>query len=185
MEDSQIIALYWRREEEAIARSEEKYGAYCRSIIRRILCTPEDAEECLSDTWLAAWNAIPPHRPAVLRTFFGRLSRNLSINRHLKNTACKRGGGEVETALEELRDIAGGETVEGTVEMAELGRSIDRFLRTLPEPECDLFLRRYWYLESAETIAARCGLRPGTVRTRLSRTRGKLRRYLEKEGYAV
>lgn len=185
MEDVQIIDLYWRRSEEAIAQSELKYGAYCRSIAGAILAAREDAEECVSDTWLAAWNAMPPQRPAVLRTFLGRLTRNLSVNRQLHNAAQKRGGGEVAIALEELKECAGGENAETVLEAAELGRVIDTFLRTLPEAECSLFLRRYWYLDSIDAIAQRFGLHTGAVKTRLSRTRGKLKKYLWKEGYVL
>ena len=185
MEDGQIIDLYWQRSEEAIARSEEKYGAYCRAIALQILRIAEDAEECLGDTWLAAWNAMPPRRPAVLRTFLGRLTRNLSLNRALQKHAQKRGGGEVSLALDELRECAGGDTAEEAFEAAELGRLIDRFLRGLSASECNLFLRRYWYLDSIDMLAARYGLRPGAVKTRLHRTREKLRTFLRKEGYAL
>ena len=127
---------------------------------------------------------MPPQRPTVLRTFLGRLSRNLSINRALHDKARKRGGGEVTAALEELREIGGG-SAEEAVEQAELGRLIDRFLRTLPEKECSIFLRRYWFLDSVEEIARRYGLRGGSVKTRLHRTRKKLREYLKQEGYAL
>lgn len=185
MEDGQIVDLFWARSEAAIAHSEEKYGAYCRSIALRIVTMQEDAEECVSDTWLAAWNAMPPQRPAVLRTFLGKLCRNLSINRYLKNTAQKRGGGEVDIALEELKECGSGDTVHQALEMEELTHLLDAFLRTLPEGECSLFLRRYWYLDSVETLARRVGLRPGAVKMRLSRTRGKLKEYLRKEGYAL
>ena len=171
MEDQEIIELYWRRSERAIACSEEKYGAYCRAVARQILRSLEDTEECVSDTWLAAWNAMPPH--------------NLAVNRRIYDGAQKRGGGEVTLALEELQECAGGESAEQTLETAELGRTIDRFLRTLPETECSLFLRRYWYLDSMETIARRFGLREGAVKTRLHRTREKLRVFLRKEGYAL
>lgn len=185
MEDREIIELYWRRSERAIACSEEKYGAYCRAVARQILRSLEDTEECVSDTWLAAWNAIPPHRPAVLRTFLGRLTRNLAVNRRIYDGAQKRGGGEVSLALDELRECAGGDTAEEAFEAAELGRLIDRFLRGLSASECNLFLRRYWYLDSIDMLAARYGLRPGAVKTRLHRTREKLRTFLRKEGYAL
>ena len=180
MEDREIIELYWRRSERAIACSEEKYGAYCRAVARQILRSLEDTEECVSDTWLAAWNAMPPHRPAVLRTFLGRLTRNLAVNRRIYDGAQKRGGGEVTLALEELQECAGGESAEQTLETAELGRSIDRFLRTLPEEvpaPAD-------YVPCGE-IARRFGLREGAVKTRLHRTREKLRVFLRKEGYAL
>ena len=156
MEDGEIIELYWRRDEAAIVHSEEKYGAYCSAIICRILRLPEDVEECLGDTWMAAWN----------------------------DKARKRGGGEVTAALEELREIGGG-SAEEAVEQAELGRLLDRFLRTLPEKECSIFLRRYWFVDSVEEIARRYGLRSGAVKTRLHRTRRKLRDYLQKEGYVL
>ncbi len=185
MEDREIIELYWRRSERAIACSEEKYGAYCRAVARQILRSLEDTEECVSDTWLAAWNAMPPHRPAVLRTFLGRLTRNLAVNRRIYDGAQKRGGGEVTLALEELQECAGGDTAEEAFEAAELGRLIDRFLRGLSASECNLFLRRYWYLDSIDMLAARYGLRPGAVKTRLHRTREKLRTFLRKEGYAL
>ena len=185
MEDREIIELYWRRSERAIACSEEKYGAYCRAVARQILRSLEDTEECVSDTWLAAWNAMPPHRPAVLRTFLGRLTRNLAVNRRIYDGAQKRGGGEVTLALEELQECAGGESAEQTLETAELGRSIDRFLRTLPETECSLFLRRDWYLDAVEAIARRFGLREGAVKTRLHRTREKLRVFLFFVWYAL
>lgn len=184
MEDLQIIELYWNRNEEAIARSEEKYGAYCWSIAQRIVARQEDAEECVSDTWLGAWNAIPPQRPVVLRTFLGRICRNLSINCSIRNTAQKRGGGEVNIALEELKEC-GGESAEDALETAELSRLIDAFLRTLPEMECSIFLRRYWYLDSIASIAERYHMRSNAVKTRLSRTRGKLKIYLREEGYAL
>ena len=184
MDDLQIIELYWRREEEAIIQSEEKYGTYCRAIAQRIVPRKEDTEECLSDTWLGAWNAMPPQRPAVLRTFLGRICRNLSINRAIWNTAQKRGGGEVDIALEELKEF-GSESAEDAVETAELSRLIDAFLRTLPEKECNIFLRRYWYLDSIASIAQRYRMQSGAVKTRLNRTREKLKCYLREEGYAL
>ena len=185
MEDGQIIDLYWQRSEEAIARSEEKYGAYCRAIALQILRIAEDAEECLGDTWLAAWNAMPPRRPAVLRTFLGRLTRNLSLNRALQKHAQKRGGGEVSLALDELRECAGGDTAEEAFETAELGRLIDRFLRGLSASECNLFLRRYWYLDSIADISKRFGCSESKVKTTLFRSRNQLRIHLEKEGYIL
>ena len=171
--------------EEGVALLLAQYEGMLRYIARGVLRDERDAEECLSDTWLAAWKAMPPQRPAVLRTFLGRLTRNLSLNRQLYNAAQKRGGGEVTIALEELKECAGGESAEGMLEAAELGRVIDAFLRTLPEMECSIFLRRYWYLDSVDAIAGRFGLRAGAVKTRLSRTRGKLKKYLWKEGYAL
>ena len=185
MEDGQIIELYWKRNEEAIVQSDIKYGAYCRAVAKQILSAIEDVDECVSDTWMAAWNAIPPQRPAVLRTFLGRLSRNSAVNRQIRNSAQKRGGGEVVLALEELKECAAPDETVMAVETAELGRVIDRFLRTLPEKECSIFLRRYWYLDSIDDVAERYGMRTSAVKVRLHRTREKLRTYLLKEGYAL
>ena len=102
MEDAEIIELYFRRSEEAIAESDRKYGAYCSSIAWRILKSREDSEECVSDTWLRAWGAMPPARPRFLRAFFGKITRNLSLGRYERDHAAKRGGGEVSIALDEL-----------------------------------------------------------------------------------
>ena len=185
MDESYIVGLFFARDEAALAECRRRYGAYCRAIARNILGREADAEECENDVYLAAWNAIPPAQPRSLRAFLGKIARNLALGRYERESAQKRGGGEVTLALEELQECAGGESAEQTLETAELGRSIDRFLRTLPETECSLFLRRYWYLDSMETIARRFGLREGAVKTRLHRTREKLRVFLRKEGYAL
>ena len=117
MEDCAIIALYWARDEAAIARSQEKYGGYCRAVAGRLLASPQDAEECVSDTWLAAWGSMPPHRPQALRMFFAKLTRRLAFNRYKANTAEKRGGGQLPLVLEELAEcVAGSEDVQQQVE---------------------------------------------------------------------
>lgn len=131
MEDQQIIQLYWDRREQAIWESDRKYGAYCRSIARRILAVEEDAEECVNDTWLHAWNAMPPQRPSILSAFFGKLARNLSLDRWRRNRAAKRGGSQVELALHELGDCLpapGGP--EQALDEKETGRVISQFLRS-------------------------------------------------------
>jgi len=183
MDDNAIIALYWAREERALEETSFKYGSYCRNIAYNILSNREDTEECVNDTWLRAWNAMPPQRPGILSAFLGKITRNLSLDRFKLSRAGKRGGGNVPVALEELADcVPGLDSVEQTVAEAELSRTVDRFLRTLPERDCCLFLRRYWYLDSMSDIARRYQMAEGTVKSNLYRTRQKLRGYLEQEG---
>ena len=154
MEDSAIIDLYWAREERALSETDAKYGGYCRSIAHNILKNREDSEECVSDTWLHAWNAMPLQRPSILSSFLGRITRNLSFDRCRRQNAEKRGGGSLPLALDELSEcVPAPGRVEQALEARELAEAIDRFLRTLPERECSIFLRRYWYFD---TIAAIC-----------------------------
>lgn len=186
MEDSTIIDLYWARQEQALSETERKYGGYCRSIAHNILQNREDSEECVSDTWLHAWNAIPPQRPSVLSAFLGRITRNLSFDRCRRQSAEKRGGGVLPLALDELSEcVPAPGRVEQTLEAQELSTAIDRFLRTLPERDCSIFLRRYWYVDTVQTIAERYEINVSTVKSILFRTREKLRRYLSGEGIAV
>ena len=186
MEDSQIIDLYWARLEQAIQETDTKYGGYCRAIAHNILKSMEDSEECVSDTWLRAWNAMPPQRPSVLSAFLGRITRNLSLDRYKAARAEKRGGSSFPAALDELSECVPAQIrVEHTLEERELAEAIDRFLRTLPERECSMFLRRYWYVDSVQSIAARYAIKENTAKSILFRTREKLRRYLAGEGIIV
>ena len=184
MEDRQIIDLYWQRSSDAIRESEHKYGAYCRTISQNILQNREDAEECVNDTWLKAWNAMPPHRPARLALFFAKIVRNLSFNRVEALSAQKRGRGELPLVLEELAEcIAAPSDVESEYEARELGRSLDRFVCSLPSREANIFLRRYFFTDSVAQIAERYGLSENHTGVLLSRTRKKLRQHLTKEGF--
>ena len=184
MEDSAIIDLYWAREERALSETDTKYGGYCRSIAHNILRNREDTEECVSDTWLRAWNAIPPQRPGRLAAFFAKVTRNLAINRSREQSAEKRGGGALQLALDELSEcVASSHDVEREYSRMELERDINRFLRALPARECDVFMSRYFFVEPTETIARRYGIRQSNVHLILSRTRGKLRKFLLEEGY--
>ena len=186
MEDSAIIDLYWAREERALSETDTKYGGYCRSIAHNILKNREDSEECVSDTWLHAWNAMPPQRPGVLSAFLGRITRNLSFDRFKAARADKRGGGSLAASLDELAEcIASRGGVDEAIDERELTRAIDAFLRTLPERECSLFLRRYWFVDGIDAIALRFSMKPNTVKSCLLRTREKLRRYLQQEGIAI
>lgn len=184
MDDKTIVDLYFLRNEDAIGLTEEKYGPYCYSIAYNILSNREDAQESVSDTYLAAWNAIPPRRPSVLSAFLGKLTRHISIDRWRQRTAVKRGGGEVAVALEELSEcVAGLQNIELEYERKELMKAYTRFLKELPETERRVFLGRYWYMESIEAIATKFGFSQSKVKMLLQRTRIKLRLRFEEEGY--
>ena len=183
MRDTEILDLYWAREERAIAETQDAYGKYCYSIAWNILYSKEDSDECVNDTWLRAWNAIPPKRPNRLALFLGTITRNLSLDRWKEKHAMKRGNGEMMLALDELAEcVPDMHSAEDVVEAAELERLINDFLHTLPERECSVFLRRYWYVEEYSDIARRYDMKLNTVKTSLFRTRAKLRDYLEREG---
>lgn len=182
MEDYAIVDLYWSRDPEAIQRTGEKYGGYCRTIARNILADRRDAEECVNDTWLSAWNAMPENRPGLLAPFLGKITRNLAFTRWRAGHTEKRGKGELPLVLDELAECVSPADTLQAVEAAELEQEINRFLRTLPERDCKVFLRRYWFTEPMAEIAGRYGMREATVRTSLFRSREKLRRHLEKEG---
>ena len=185
MEDHEIVALYWDRDERAIGESEQKYGALCRGVALRVLENIEDSEECVSDTWLRSWNTIPPQRPNLLGAFLARITRNLALDRWRAARAEKRGGGETALALEELEDCvpSGASGPEEHLEASELAALIARFLRAQPEESRRVFLRRYWYVESVSAIAEAFGFSESKVKSMLFRTRKGLRRFLEKEGY--
>ena len=168
MEDNAIIDLYFKRSEQAIVETDTKYGGYCYSIAYNILTNKEDAEESVSDTYMAAWNAIPPRRPSVLSTFLGKITRHISIDRWRARSAEKRGGGELPLALEELNDcIAGMQNVEMEYERKEISRAYLKFLDALPITERRVFLCRYWYVDSIEMIAERFGFSQSKVKTML------------------
>ena len=184
MEDRQIVELYWQRDPAAIERSAQKYGAYCFSVAGNVLGSREDAEECVNDTWYCAWEAMPPHRPNVLRMFFAKIARRLAIDRLKAAGAQKRGGGELNAVLGELSEsIAGEEDVEDALIAQELAQTIRSFVGELPVREGDLFVRRYFFTEPVAEIAKCYGLTAGYVSVMLHRTREKLRDRLKKEGY--
>ncbi len=184
MNDSEIIELYWNKDSEAVAASAEQYGAYCFTIANGILDDAQDSEECVNDTWLRAWNAIPPTRPSVLKVFLAKITRHLAFDRYKARRSLKRGGGETLLVLEELAECIRDESdVEGQVNAQELGRVINQFVAALPEREQNLFVRRYFFSESAGMIADRFGMNENHVNVTLSRVRRRLRKHLSKEGY--
>lgn len=184
MEDRKIVDLYFARSDQAVAETEQKYGAYCRSIARNILGSESDAEECVSDAYLAAWNSIPPQNPESLAAYVGRLTRHKAIDRLRELKSRKRGGGAVTLALEELDECVPAKTaVEDEIARQELGEAVRCFLAGLDRTDRTVFLLRYWYLCPVAEIAERLGYTQGKVKTRLFRTRKKLRDYLEKEAF--
>lgn len=186
MKDAEILDLYWAREERAIEETQKSYGRYCYRIAWNILYDREDCDECVNDTWLRAWNAIPPGRPERLALFLGKITRNLSLDRWKGKHTMKRGNGGLPLALEELAEcVPAADSVEQTVEAGELERLLNAFLHNLPERECNVFLRRYWFAEEYSAIAKRYGMKLNTVKTSLFRTRAKLKTYLEKEGVVL
>ena len=185
MEDKTIVDLYWKRSEDAITETSRKYGGYCFCIANNILGNKEDSEESVNDTWLAAWNTIPPKRPDILSVFLGKITRYISLDRWRKRTAAKRGGGEVPLVLEELEEcVAGRETVELQYLKQELAEVINQFLGALPETERKVFVCRYWYMDSIEDISKRFEFSESKTTSMLYRVRGKLKNVLEKEGFA-
>ena len=183
MEDSQIVELYWQKNADAIAETAGKYGLYCFTIAENILHNAEDSEECVNDTWLRAWNAIPPQKPIVFRMFLAKITRNLAFNRFNARNAEKRGGGEAALVLDELGECLGGADAEAAYEAKELRRCIQRFVRALPERDGNVLVRRYFFAEPVADIAKRYGLSENNVMVILSRTRKKLKAHLLKEGY--
>ena len=174
MTDADIVALYWARDEQAIAQTAQKFGAYCRKIAMNLLGSQEDAEECENDTWMAAWNSM------------GRITRNLALDLRERQNAKKRGGGQTETVLEELEFcLPAGDHTAQEVESAETARSISAFLRSQPEQARNIFIRRYWYCDATADIAKRYGIGESKVRVTLHRMRTKLKAYLEKEGVCL
>ncbi|MCD8118823.1 MAG: sigma-70 family RNA polymerase sigma factor [Lachnospiraceae bacterium] len=188
MEDSTIVEMYWNRDEDAIYWTNQKYGTMCQNIAYSILDSHEDAEECTNDTWLKAWNSMPPLRPKNLKAWLGRVARNLALDRWDRSHALKRGKGverleSTEQMWEELgKCIPDSRTPEKEVEGEELGRFLEKWLRTLPKDDRQLFLRRYWYGERVKDLAAERGEMASFTALRLSRLREKLKKALKKEG---
>ena len=186
MEDSQIVELYWQRNESAITETANKYGRYCLSIASNILRSREDAQECVNDTWLGAWNAIPPHRPSVLSTFLGKITRNLSLKKWRDQRADKRGGGVIEAQVDELEAcIPSDQRIDDNLNAQELAQTLTDFVKTLGDNERRVFICRYWYFDSISDISKRFGLSTSNVKVMLKRTRDKLQAHLEREGVYV
>lgn len=183
MEDSRIVDLFFERSEQAIAELSKKYGNVCSKVAGNILGNRQDAEECVNDAYLGAWNTIPPSRPNPLLSYVCRIVRNLSVTRYHANTAAKRNS-YYDAALDELEEcLASGMTVETELSAKELAGLIDRFLKTLDRENRVMFVRRYWYCEPVSEIATQFHMSSNSVSARLSRIRTKLRNFLKSQGY--
>lgn len=177
MDDKSIVDLYWQRSENAIHETEARYGSYCRIIAYNVLADSEDAEECVNDTWLRAWNSMPSNRPTLLAPYLGKITRHLSISRLRKKNSLKRGSGAESLAFEELRDcLDSGDSVEAEIESKELTRFIRDFLAALEKETRYIFIARYWYMASIEEIADKFGFTQSKVKMTLLRTRNQLTR---------
>lgn len=184
MDDKGIVRLYFDRNERAIDETAKKYGKYCFSIAQNILSNREDAEESVNDTYLDAWNSIPPHRPNSLALFLGKITRRVSIDRYRRRNAQKRGSGEIALVLDELYQcIADTTDVEKEFEKLHLAQVINEFVKFLPQKEQKVFICRYWYMDSIKSISKRFGYSESKVKSMLFRTRERLRDVLRKEGY--
>ena len=185
MDDSRIIDLFFERSEKAISELSSKYGGVCLKVATNVLHNHQDAEECVNDSYLGVWNAIPPKRPNPLLAFVCRLVRNIAINRYEYNSAQKRKG-TYDICLDELQEcVSTDETVESEYTANELSRIIDEYLDTLEETSRMVFVRRYWFMDSFKDIASVSGLSEGAIRTRLSRLRNNLKIYLESRGVTL
>ncbi len=186
MEDKEIIELYLAREEAAVSATAKKYGNYCYSVAYNILYNNEDAEESVNDTYLGAWNSIPPHKPEVLSSYLGKITRNISLKRLREKQAQKRGSGELSLAYEELADcIPTNHDIDSGLAAKEIATCLNAFLSALPATERHVFICRYWYFDSIASISRQFGFRETKVKSMLFRTRTKLRDKLKKEGVLI
>jgi len=184
MDDKDIVELYWQRNEQAIKETADKYGAYCRKISQNILSDLADSEEILNDIYMQAWLSIPPHHPDSLMAFLGKLARNLALNRYKAVHAKKRLADKFAVSLDELSDCTPSAiTVEDKAEIAELGKSISRFLYSQKEDIRNVFICRYFYCDSIEEISGHFGYSQSKIKSMLMRARIRLKSYLKKEGY--
>ncbi len=186
MDDESIVQLYWDRNESAITESSRKYGVYCTSIAHNILLNMADAEECVNDTWYHAWTAMPPHRPSILSAFLGKITRNLSFDLYKRLHREKRGGNNIDAALDELAEcVLGVDDTERKWEEKELKEEINRFLFSLPEDKRYMFILRYWYVDNIAEIAKRMSISENNVSVTLSRIRNQLKAHLIERGFDV
>lgn len=185
MDDKQIIELYFERNEQAIKETETKYGAFCHRIAMNILGIHEDAEECVNDTYYSVWKQIPPTVPEVFKVYLGRITRNLSISRFRAMRAKKRYS-SMEIMLSELNDcVPSSSNVEQTIEVMQLSDYISEWLDSLPEEDCALFVRRYWFGDEVQELAEKCGITAAKMAQRMLRLRKSLKAALEQKGVAL
>ena len=184
MEDQRIVDLYWNRDEDAILHTQRKYEGLCQTIANNILGNPQDAEECVNDAYLKVWNSIPPERPESLLGFLSRVVRNISLDKYRFNRAEKRSRG-ADIMFSELEECLSDESLAALNEDEGIVDAINRFLKTLDQENRILFVRRYYYMDSNETLAKTFGINDNTIRQRLFRMRENLKKFLEKEGIGL
>lgn len=186
MEDCRIVELYWQRDEDAIQQTQQKYEHYLTKIAYNILSDWEDSSESVSDTYLKAWNSMPPQKPCILSTYLGKITRQSSIDLFRKRHSLKREASQYAASLSELEDcLSGRETTEDVVELQLLADAISAFLRELPPQPRNAFIGRYYFMDSIKAIAAYYGMSQSKTKSMLYRTRLKLREHLEKEGFSL
>lgn len=181
MENQKILDLFFQRSQRAIEETDKKYGSYLYKIAHNILSDREDSKECVNDTYFGAWNAIPPKRPGFLGAFLGKMTRYISIDRWRKRTAKQRGGGEILRSLEELQECIAANDLEQEINRQELARVFREFLSSLSEQERNVFLSRYWYLESVKAISQASGFSQSKIHSMLHRLRERLAKKLRQE----
>lgn len=186
MKDDLIVDRLWNRDESGLQQMQTKYEAYLLKVSYNILSDIEDSRECVNDTYLAAWNSIPPNRPEVLSTYLSKIVRQFSIDIFRKRNAAKRYGSEYAISLNELGEsLAGGNTPDQELDVKLLRQSINQFLRKLPKESRDVFIGRYYFFDSVKRVAAYCGMTESNVKTLLFRTRQSLKEHLKSEGYEL
>lgn len=184
MEDAEIVELYWARNEDAITQTKAKYGAYLNRVAYNILSDLEDSQECVSDTLLAAWRSMPDNRPKNLRTYLGKITRQVSIDLYRRRNRMKRYASEYAISLEELGDsFSDSKTPEDELDAKLLTEAVNRFLRSLPEDARNTFIGRYYFFDSVKNVARYCGISESKCKSMLYRTRQSLKVYLQKEGF--
>lgn len=182
MDDRRLLQLLWNRSEQAITALANRFGKRLYKLAMNILCNPQDAEESVSDTYLALWNAIPPAQPAPLEGYVYRTGRNTALN-HLRHRNAQQRDSRYDLSLDELAQILPGDALEETLNAKQLGQAIDRFLDSISKENRILFLRRYWFGDSVKALSQEWGLSENVLSVRLHRIRTQLKDYLYKEGF--
>ena len=184
MKDSEIVDMYWNRNEDALRQTQSKYGAYLSKVAYNILADFEDCKECVNDTYMAAWNSMPSHRPGNLATYLGKITRQITIDRFRRKHRAKRYASEYALSLEELGDSFSDQTTpEQELDARLLDEAINRFVHELPDDARNTFIGRYYFFDSLKDVAAYCGMSESKAKSLLYRTRQSLKAYLAKEGF--
>lgn len=187
MRDEDIIELYFRRSESAVVETKNKYEKYLIKIAYNVLADTEDSKESVNSTYYAAWNTIPPHRPNILSTYLGKITRRISIDMFRKRKSIKRNASEYALSLSELDECfsIAEDTPENLYDAKVLADAINRFLRTLPDDARNTFIGRYYFMDSLRDVAQYCGMSESKAKSLLFRTRQHLKEFLTKEGFVL